>query len=79
MVDDFSQRYGDLLTGSYDCVDRIVLNAYLPLGGNPGGFRHWWRNLHGGSDDLLDNTHLMRMAGGLPAGSGHGLPHTASR
>jgi hypothetical protein len=63
MADGFSQRYGDLLTGSYDCVDRIVLNAYLPLGGNPGGFRHWWRNLHGGSDDLLDNTHLMRMAG----------------
>src|SRR5664279_2929365 len=39
MVDDFSERYGDLLTGSYDCVDRIVLNAYYPMGHGPGGFR----------------------------------------
>jgi hypothetical protein len=63
VADDFSERYGDLLTGSYDCVDRIVLNAYFPLGHNPGGFRVWWRRLHGGSDDDLDNTHLMRFAG----------------
>jgi hypothetical protein len=63
VADDFSVRYGDLLTGSYDCVDRIVLNAYFPLGHNPGGFRVWWRRLHGGSDDELDNTHLMRFAG----------------
>jgi hypothetical protein len=63
VADDFSERYGDLLTGSYDCVDRIVLNAYYPLGHNPGGFRVWWRRLHGGSDDDLDNTHLMRFAG----------------
>ena len=63
MADDFAERYGDLLTGSYDCVDRVVLNAYFPLGHNPGGFRCWWRRLHGGSDDQLDDTHLMRMAG----------------
>ena len=44
--DGFSARYGDLLYGSYDCVDRIVLNAYYPLGHNPGGFRTWWRRLH---------------------------------
>ena len=62
MADDFSERYGDLLTGSYDCVDRIVLNAYYPMGSTAGGFRTWWRRLHG-SDDQLDNTHLMRMAG----------------
>jgi hypothetical protein len=63
VADDFCERYGDLLTGSYDCVDRIVLNAYFPLGHNPGGFRTWWRRWHDGSDDDLDNTHLMRMAG----------------
>ena len=63
MADDFSGRYGDLLTGSYDCVDRIVLNAYFSLGHNPGGFRVWWRRLHEGSEELLDNTHLMRFAG----------------
>ena len=63
MADDFCGRYGDLLTGSYDCVDRVVLNAYFPLGHNPGGFRTWWRRWHDGSDDQLDDTHLMRMAG----------------
>ena len=40
-----------------------MLNAFFPLGHNPGGFRVWWRGLHGGSDDELDNTHLMRFAG----------------
>jgi hypothetical protein len=63
VTDDFSERYGDLLTGSYGCVDRVVLNAYFPLGHNPGGFWAWWRRLHGGSDDQLDDAHLMRMAG----------------
>jgi hypothetical protein len=63
MADDFALRYGDLLAGSYDCVDRVVLNAYFPLGHNAGGFRTWWRRFHDGSDDHLDDTHLMRMAG----------------
>jgi len=62
VADDFAERYRDLLTGNYDCVDRVVLNAYFPIGHNPGGFRCWWRRLHG-SDDQLDDTHLMRMAG----------------
>ena len=62
VADDFTERYGDLLAGSYDCVDRVVLNAFFPVGHNPGGFRCWWRRLHG-SDDQLDDTHLMRMAG----------------
>jgi hypothetical protein len=62
MADALSKRYADLLTGSYDCVDRIVLNAYFRMGHDPGGFRIWWRALTG-SDETLDNTHLMRMAG----------------
>ncbi len=62
MDDALTARYGDLLTGSYDCVDRIVLNAYFPLGCSPGGFRTWWRQLCG-SDENLDDTHRMRMAG----------------
>jgi hypothetical protein len=62
MVDDFSLRYRDLLTGSYDCVDRIVLNAFFQLGYQPGGLRTSWRRLYDGSDGELDNTHLMRMA-----------------
>ena len=62
VVDEFSARYGDLLSGTYDCVDRIVLNAYFSLGHSPGGFRTWWRRLHG-DDEELDSNHLMRMAG----------------
>jgi hypothetical protein len=63
VVDQFAERCGELLTGSYDCVDRVVLNAYFPLGYQPGGLRTWWRRLHDGSDEQLDDTHLMRMAG----------------
>lgn len=62
MADAVSTQYADLLTGSYDCVDRIVLNAYNPLCHNAGGFRCWWRRWLG-SDDDLDDTHLMRLAG----------------
>src|SRR5664280_3000286 len=61
-TDGFSARYGDLLTGSYDCVDRVVLNAYMTLCHSPGGFRVWWRRLYG-DDEQLDNAHLMRLAG----------------
>jgi hypothetical protein len=62
MPDELTARYGDLLTGTYDCVDRIVLNAYSVLGHSPGGFRTWWRRWQG-NDVNLDNTHLMRLAG----------------
>ena len=55
MPDCLSNRYLDLLSGSYDCVDRIVLNAYFRMGHDPGGFRLWWRALSG-SDETLDNT-----------------------
>jgi len=47
VADDFAERYGDLLTGSYDCVDPVVLNGFFPAGHNPGGFRCWWRRRHG--------------------------------
>src|SRR6201981_489744 len=62
MTDRLSTLYQDLLSGSYDCVDRILLNAYFRMGHDPGGFRIWWRAL-AGSDEGLDNTHLMRLAG----------------
>jgi len=62
MLDEFSDYYADYLDGTYDCVDRIVLNGYFRLGQSAGGFRTWWRRLRGG-DDGLDNAHLMRMAG----------------
>ncbi|OQA45602.1 MAG: hypothetical protein BWY52_01236 [Chloroflexi bacterium ADurb.Bin325] len=62
MLDRLSTRYASFLDGAYDCVDRIVLNAYFQFGQAPAGFRLWWRSLRG-SDEELDNAHLMRMAG----------------
>lgn len=37
--DPLSLACADLLTGQYDCLDRIILNAYFPLGCRPGSFR----------------------------------------
>lgn len=78
MTDNLSQTYAELLDGVYDCPDRIVLNAYFQAGHIPGGFRLWWRDLHG-SDENLDNEHLMRMAGRFSRrvrayGQKHGIP-----
>src|ERR1700686_1230027 len=78
MSDALSDRYADLLTGSYDCVDRIVLNGYYRMGHDPGGFRMWWRALNG-SDETLDDAHLMRMAGRFSRrirgyAKAHGIP-----
>lgn len=62
MTDELSQAYADYLEGTYDSPDRIVLNAYFRRGHIAGGFRSWWRELKG-SDDALDDAHLMRLAG----------------
>jgi hypothetical protein len=61
-ADDLSSYYGKLLSGQYDCVDRIILNGYYTLGLTGGGFRTWWRRLTG-SDATLDQDHLQRLAG----------------
>ena len=60
--EEFSEYYADLLEGRYDCVDRIVLTGYFPLGQQGGGFRYWWRKLTG-SDESLEQAHLLHMAG----------------
>src|SRR5262252_1341787 len=78
MTDGLSTLYQDLLGGSYDCVDRIVLNAYFRMGHDPGGFRVWWRALTG-SDQTLENAYLMRMAGRFSRrvrgyAKAHGIP-----
>jgi hypothetical protein len=77
-MDGLSTLYKDLLGGSYDCVDRIVLNAYFRMGHDPGGFRVWWRALTG-SDQTLENTYLMRLAGRFSRrvrgyAKAHGIP-----
>lgn len=61
-IDPLAEQMADRIDGSYDCVDRIVLNAHFRLGMSPGGFRTWWRQLFGTDENLNDN-HLMRMAG----------------
>ena len=78
MADSLSRRYHELLDGTYDCVDRIVLNAYFRPGHSAGGFRVWWRHLTG-SDETLDTAHLMRMAGRFSRrvrgyAKAHGIP-----
>ena len=78
MADELSERYAALLDGCYACVDRIVLNAYNPLCHSAGGFRLWWRQLMG-SEEQLDTTHLMRLAGRFSRrvrafAKSHGIP-----
>jgi hypothetical protein len=59
--DDFSSYIGELLRGSYDCVDRIVLRAYFPMGQTSGGFLTWWNRLYPNTE--LNQEQLRRMAG----------------
>jgi hypothetical protein len=78
VADGLSTLYQELLSGSYDCVDRIVLNAYFEMAHSPGGFRVWWRALTG-VDETLDNAHLMRLAGRFSRrergyAKAHGIP-----
>jgi hypothetical protein len=61
MADDFSTYVADLLTGSYDCVDRISVRGYYPLGQTSGGLLTWWNQLHPGT--ALTQERLRRMAG----------------
>jgi hypothetical protein len=60
--DEFSRYYAELMEGVYDCVDRIVVNAYFPMGQTGGGLRSWWRRLRG-DDTTLDDAHLRDLAG----------------
>jgi hypothetical protein len=60
MTDGLSTLYRDLLGGSYDCVDRIVLNADFRMGHDPGGFRVWWRALTG-SDERSKTPPVFKM------------------
>jgi len=79
ITDELSNYYADFLDGRYNCVDRVVLNAHFGLCYSAGGFRTWWRRLHNGSEEELDNTHLMRMAGRFSRrvrgyAKAHGIP-----
>jgi hypothetical protein len=62
VIDDFTSYHEELLEGHYDCVDRIVVNAYFEYAQSAGGFRSWWRAWMG-SDETLERAHMERMAG----------------
>jgi len=61
-IDEFTNYHAELLEGSYDCMDRLVLNAYFPVGMTGGGLRSWWRLLRG-DDSKLSDASLREMAG----------------
>jgi hypothetical protein len=39
--DGFSTYLADLFSGTYDCVDRIALRGYYPMGQTSGGLLTW--------------------------------------
>jgi hypothetical protein len=61
-ADDFSTYYAGFIEGSYDCPDRIVVNAYNQLVQTGGGFRTFWRTWQG-SDKKLSDSRLKSLAG----------------
>jgi hypothetical protein len=63
-LDDFSSYYASLLEGDYDCMDRLTVNAYFPLGQTAGGMRQWWRQWKG-SDRGLSDAGFKAVAGDL--------------
>jgi hypothetical protein len=60
--DILTEHYAPLLEGTYDCIDRIVLNAYCRMLLVPGGVRNWYRLMQGSDTDMSDAA-MMRFAG----------------
>lgn len=60
--DKLSEHFRTSLDGSYDCIDRMVINPYCSLLSDPRGIRYWWRLLKGDDKSLTTNA-LMRLAG----------------
>jgi hypothetical protein len=61
-ADDFSTYLAQFLEGSYDCLDRITVNAFYQLGQTGGGIRSWWRKWKG-SDKGLSDAGMKAVAG----------------
>src|SRR5262245_17901766 len=59
--DDFSTYVADLLSGTYDCVDRISVRGYFPLGQTSGGLLTWWNRLF--PNTALTEERLRKLAG----------------
>lgn len=61
-TDNFINHYSEMLEGSYDCVDRIVLNGYFSNLHIAGGVRNWFSILKG-ERAVLDTNQLIRFSG----------------
>lgn len=61
--DEFSTYIADLLNGTYDCVDRISLRGYFPMGQTSGGLLIWWNQLCPGTP--LTQQRLRSLSGDL--------------
>src|SRR5262245_34808220 len=59
--DDFSTYVADLLSGPYDCVDRIAVRGYFPLGQTSGGLLTWWNRLF--PNTQLSEQRLRKLVG----------------
>jgi hypothetical protein len=62
--DAFAAYHAHLIEAAYDCVDRLVVNCYYPLGQAGGGFRTFWRQWQG-DDSGLSGQALRQAAGDL--------------
>jgi hypothetical protein len=59
--DEFSSYLGQLLSGTYDCADRISIRGWFPLGQTSGGMLAWWDALFPGQS--ISDQSLQKMAG----------------
>jgi hypothetical protein len=59
--DAFVKQHAEWLEGTYDCLDRIVLNGYFLPGQNGGGMRSWWERLRGDPVRTLKKNSLLKM------------------
>lgn len=60
-TDDLTRELSELLEGHYDCMDRIALNGFFPLGSTSGGLLTWWNALTG--REPLDEKKLRAFSG----------------
>jgi hypothetical protein len=60
-TDDLSTYLADRLEGTYDCVDRITVRGYYPLGQTSGGLLTWWNQLF--PNTALTEERLRKLAG----------------
>jgi hypothetical protein len=59
--DSLTEHYMPLVEGSYDCIDRIVLNAYCPMLLRAGGLRNWYRIMEAATFGTIIHGNFCRL------------------